>query len=293
MTCRFCSIRQNKTFPSLHYFFTMKDSSFRIACKLIGVSLVAFGIQQCITGQLIAGRPPAWPLSLPGELISSYILGVWLVLNGVAILIDKQIKSLIPTALFILFYCASRNLFLVLWNSDIGAPLTNFGKGITLASGLLFIAVTYSYKFEYRQVYKPLNNFLILFCFYCFGLFLFLSGIQHFVFADFVKFLIPSWIPFPVFWTYAAGVALILTGLALITGLKRQLISRWAAMMIFSWVIVLHIPRALEDNNQNEWTAVFEALAFSALLFMVSKTPSLATAQYAAPQGEFVKNQEM
>jgi uncharacterized membrane protein len=269
----------------------MTGLSFRNACKLIGISLIAFGIQQCITGQLIAGRPPAWPSGMPGELIVSYITGVWLLFNGIAILINKKVKSLIPTAMFILLYCAAQNLFLVLWNSDIGASLTNFGKGITLASGLLFITVTYTNEFNREQVSKPIDNFLVLFCFYCLGLFLVVSGIQHFIFADFVKFLIPSWIPFPVFWTYAAGMALSLTGLSLITGFKRKLFSQWGSLMIFSWVIILHVPRAFQDvSNQNEWTAVFEALTFSSLLFMISQRAALASTQNVRPQGVYVRN---
>jgi uncharacterized membrane protein len=269
----------------------MEGFSFRFACKLIGISLIAFGIQQCITGQLIAGRPPAWPSGIPGELIVSYITGTWLILNGIAILINKKIKSLIPTAICILLYCASQNLFHVLWNGDIGVSLTNFGKGITLASGLLFISVTYADEFNGQKVYKPMDNFLMLFYFYCFGLFLVAGGVQHFIFGDFVKFLVPSWIPFAMFWTYAAGVALALTGLSLITGIKRKLFSQWSSLMIFSWVIILHVPRAFQDiSNQNEWTAVFEALAFSSLLFMISKMTPLTSIQNVRPQGAFVHN---
>jgi uncharacterized membrane protein len=268
----------------------MASSSLRIACKIIGISLIAFGIQQFITGQLIAGRPPAWPLSLPGELIVSYIVGALLIINGIAILVNKKIMSLIPTALFILIYCASRNLFLVLWNSDIGVSLTNFGKGITLASALFFITAIHVQENENQKLYGVTDTFLKSVCFYCFGLFLLASGIQHFIFADFVKFLIPSWIPFPVFWTYAAGVALILIGLSLISGFKRQLFSYWGAIMIFIWVIILHVPRALlETNNQNEVTSMFEAISFSALLFMISKTAYSVSTVYVGPQGAFIR----
>jgi hypothetical protein len=43
--------------------------------------------------------------------------------------------------------------------------------------------------------------------------------------------------------------------------------------MIFLWVLMLHIPRAIADpytNVRNEWASVFEALAFSGIAFMLA-----------------------
>jgi hypothetical protein len=46
--------------------------------------------------------------------------------------------------------------------------------------------------------------------------------------------------------------------------------------MIFLWVVLPHIPRALaaatEATRANETTAVFEALAFSGLAFLLAGT---------------------
>jgi hypothetical protein len=47
--------------------------------------------------------------------------------------------------------------------------------------------------------------------------------------------------------------------------------------MIFLWVLMLHIPRAIADpytNVGNEWASVFEALAFSGMAFMLTALPS-------------------
>jgi hypothetical protein len=46
--------------------------------------------------------------------------------------------------------------------------------------------------------------------------------------------------------------------------------------MIFLWFIMLHIPRAIADphsGNGNEWTSVFEALAFSGIAFLMAAVP--------------------
>jgi hypothetical protein len=43
--------------------------------------------------------------------------------------------------------------------------------------------------------------------------------------------------------------------------------------MIFLWVVLLHIPRAVAatgPQSRNEWTAVFEALAMSGVAFALA-----------------------
>jgi predicted oxidoreductase len=50
--------------------------------------------------------------------------------------------------------------------------------------------------------------------------------------------------------------------------------------MIFLWVLLLHIPRALmEANHANETAGVFEALALSGVALLV------ASAQASRPEG--------
>jgi uncharacterized membrane protein len=152
-------------------------------------------------------------------------------------------------------------------NGDTGIALTGFGKGASLATGLLVLTAAAPSQWETRR-----SKIIMQVCNYAFGFFLMTSGIQHFLFASFVMTLIPPWIPFPEFWTYAAGGLLTLSGLCLITGFKRRIALRFSAFMIFSWVLVLHIPRAFFTvPNINEWTALCEALAFASLLFILSR----------------------
>jgi hypothetical protein len=52
-----------------------------------------------------------------------------------------------------------------------------------------------------------------------------------------------------------------------------RLASLLVGVMIFLWVLMLHIPRAIADpytNVGNEWASVFEALAFSGIAFMLA-----------------------
>jgi hypothetical protein len=56
-----------------------------------------------------------------------------------------------------------------------------------------------------------------------------------------------------------------------------RLASLLVGVMIFLWVVMLHIPRAIADpytNVGNEWASVFEALAFSGMALMLAVMPS-------------------
>ncbi|MPZ18520.1 MAG: hypothetical protein GEV06_11485 [Luteitalea sp.] len=102
-------------------------------------------------------------------------------------------------------------------------------------------------------------------------IFMIICGIEHFVLVEFVHTLVPAWIPGPFFWTYFAGIALIAGGAGLLVEKTRRLAATLSGIMIFIWVIVLHIPRAVTSaGDGNEWTAVVEALAMSGIAFVLA-----------------------
>lgn len=98
-------------------------------------------------------------------------------------------------------------------------------------------------------------------------------GIEHFVYTPFVDTLIPDWIPWHRFWTYFGGVALIAAGAAIILKTRARLAANLLGLMIFCWFVLLHLPRGIAStaaDNGNEWTSVFEALAFSGIAFVLA-----------------------
>jgi uncharacterized membrane protein len=107
-----------------------------------------------------------------------------------------------------------------------------------------------------------------------FAIMMVVFGIDHFVYPGFVSSLVPSWIPGSLFWTYFCGIALFLAGLAIILQVRVRLVALLLGLMIFIWVFVLHIPRAIANPDSggigNEWTSVFEAFAFSGIAFMLA-----------------------
>ena len=103
-------------------------------------------------------------------------------------------------------------------------------------------------------------------------------GIDHFFYTEFVAALVPSWMPDHIFWTYFAAVALIGSGVAIIIKIRLRPIALLLSVMLFLWLILLHIPRAIADphvNDGNEITSVFEALAFSGIALGIDRVVML------------------
>jgi uncharacterized membrane protein YphA (DoxX/SURF4 family) len=93
-------------------------------------------------------------------------------------------------------------------------------------------------------------------------------GIAHFQYVEFVKGLIPTFIPFPLFFTYFAGVCLILGGVGLLIPFTRIWAALLSGIQIAGWFILLHIPRAFTIGG-DEWIGVGESLAVAGICFMI------------------------
>jgi uncharacterized membrane protein YphA (DoxX/SURF4 family) len=102
---------------------------------------------------------------------------------------------------------------------------------------------------------------------------LIIFGVDHFLYPKFVATLVPAWVGSGIFWTYFAGAALIAGGIGILVKRVAPLAALMTGIMIFLWVFMLHIPRAIADPYSgvgNEWASVFEATAFSGIAFMLA-----------------------
>ena len=73
-------------------------------------------------------------------------------------------------------------------------------------------------------------------------------GLLHFGPLEFTLDYIPSYLPFPVFWVYLVGVALIAFSVSAWTGTLDKLAAVLLALMLLLFVLMIHVPRAIEGN---------------------------------------------
>jgi uncharacterized membrane protein len=230
----------------------------RIGRLFFAMALAAFGVQQFLFGDFIPGRAPAFPDGIPGKLAWAYISGAILILCAFAIAGELKGRiAAIAVAVMICGWALVRHIPLVAAAPN-GVTITFAGKALALFGGALAVAASFGGKTKSDAAMLWAGRV-------CLGAFLIIGGVEHFIYPQFVSTLVPSWIPGALFWTYFAAIALIAGGIGMLVPRTARLAAFLSGLMIFLWVILLHIPRAIravdEASSRNEWTAVFEALA--------------------------------
>lgn len=241
------------------------------------IGLIGIGVQHFIFGEFITVVLPPWPSWIPGHPHWAYAAGTLLIAAGIAILFDIKGRTVatITGAVFLLVVVVAQiPSQLTTAPSHLGAWTVAF-KALTMCGGAWLIAgslkeTSSSHVPQLLEKIMPLGRFFLPITVIAFG-------IDHFLYPDFVKSLVPAWIPGHLFWTYFAGVALIASGLGILFRVQARSAALLLGIMIFLWFIMLHIPRAIADphsGNGNEWTSVCEALAFSGIAFIMAALPA-------------------
>lgn len=90
-------------------------------------------------------------------------------------------------------------------------------------------------------------------------------GADHLTAAKFVAMAVPPWMPGRLFWAYFVGVALIAAALSLATKRYWHLASASLGVMIFLFVLMIHVPNWLKaPYNSVRLTILLRDLALSA-----------------------------
>jgi uncharacterized membrane protein len=201
-----------------------------------------------------------------------YTTGAFLLATGLLIAIKKNITTIaliLAFVLFLFFVCGHLPNRLTNMPGVLGI-WTDALKLLALCGGALIVANVFASSTNSLFI-KSLHKTSFLGG-YFFGIMLLAFGIDHFLYTDFVKTLVPAWIPGALFWTYLAGVALAGAGLAFIIKFKMKTISILTGIVLLLWLIVLHIPRAVTmdtSKDPNEIVSAFECLAFSGMAFLL------------------------
>jgi uncharacterized membrane protein YphA (DoxX/SURF4 family) len=243
----------------------------RIGRLFYAAGITAIGAQTLVNGDFVSVIIPALPAWVPGHALWVYLCAFGLIFCGAAILVGIRAR---PAALVLgsaLLVC----LVLVhlpehFAGSDRSAAswVLPF-KVLTLAGGAFVSAVSLR-----DGPQGAADRRMVAFGCVALGATCVDFGIDHFIYADFVATLVPAWISGHMFWTYFCGVALIAAGVGMILRIKARLASGLLGAMIFVWLLVLHIPRAIADpvsGHGNEPTSVCEALSFSGIALMLSR----------------------
>jgi uncharacterized membrane protein YphA (DoxX/SURF4 family) len=231
---------------------------------------------------------PAWP-GLPWAPFWSCLFTVIAIAACIAITFDIKGRtvSLILGGLLLAMYVVGAlpyELFIDPNHNHLYA-WADLLKELALAGGAFVIAGSFPEKPNIPKSYfiKLLERLIPLgSIFFCITMVSF--GCCHFLYTEPISKLVPAWIPGAIFWTYFAGVMLVGSGIAIVSRIRLRISAMLLAIMIFLWLIVLHIPLAIADpygRDAGQPIGAFSALAFCATAFVIAYNASRITTRPA------------
>ena len=109
-------------------------------------------------------------------------------------------------------------------------------------------------------------------------------GADHFVTARFVASIVPSWIPWHLFWAYFVGVALIAGALSFATTIQSRLAAASFALMFLIFELTMHIPNLIAvPHSKARLILLLRDIPFLAAGLAFAASQSRAAAPPGAP----------
>src|SRR5215470_13503821 len=97
----------------------------------------------------------------------------------------------------------------------------------------------------------------------CFAIPLAVFGALHLFGPQFVRDIVPPYMPWRMFWVYSVGCALIAASLSIATRIGVRWSGLLFGIMMFLFVAMIHLPGALRrPHDRIIWTIVFRELSF-------------------------------
>ncbi len=112
---------------------------------------------------------------------------------------------------------------------------------------------------------------------YLFAIMLYNFAVGHYNNLEGISNIVPKYIPFPEFWTFLGGVALMGSAISIFSGFKVRTITLLLSLNLFIWLLLLHLyytvlyPEWQEGEN---FVGTLTCLAFCGTALAISQTVS-------------------
>ena len=252
--------------------YFIKMLNINLGRKIYGIGMFYLGCLSVIAQDFILGRPP----TINTEPALAFLLSISLLLaSGLIVLNNKRAGiAALCVGLLILIFSFLLRVVPTLTTFDGALWSINAYKTLALVGGSFIIAASFFEdetsvmphffrKFVSAQYLKIIGVVLL-------AIFLIISGCAHFKYFNFVQNFIPSYIPFHIFFANFTGLCLIAGGLGLLIPYTRSWSALLASIMIFSWFLLLHIPRFFEHfNDPSDRMGLGESFVFAGIFLVL------------------------
>jgi uncharacterized membrane protein len=238
----------------------------KIGAWFYGLGTALTGILDIAWGDFDASHQPIQSLgkNFPDQHLLAYVAGVWLVAAGLAILWRRSermgaaasaIVYLIFVALWLPRYYAG--IHALGWRLDVLEGIS-FG----LAQQLLLVApaaIIYAYTASPDSLLQQRTAIAAR---WMLGLPPIIFGSFHLTSIHVFASIVPQWMPFGYFWAVLTGIAFILAGSAICSGIMDVLAARLLALMLLLLEGLVEIPPIfIRLHNERTWGAAVYNLA--------------------------------
>jgi len=244
-----------------------------------GLATVVTGILDIVWGGFEGSHQPikAFGQHIPGQQVLAYMAGAWLVAAGTAILWRRsaRIGAAGSVAIYLIFAMFWLPRFYVVPQAlgfHIGILIFivgGLGQQLLLAApGVMVYAET-----ETDPVWREK---LVAAARWMLGLPPIFFGLGHLINVPVIVRFVPHWVPFGSFWTVLTGIAFVLAGLAIVSGIREVLAAKLLMLMLFLFEAMVEIPPVFaQPHNQIAWGgAVYNLTAIGACWIYVESAAS-------------------
>ena len=238
----------------------MRDQEMKIGVWFYGLGTALTGILDIAWGACDASHQPIKSLgkNLPGQHLLAYVAGVWLVAAGLAMLWPRFARmGAAATAIAYLIFAA-------LWLPRYYAGVKTLGWRIAVLVGVSFglaqqLMLVAPAAIVYASTASPdslLQKRAAIAARWMLGLPPVIFGLLHLAALHIFASIVPQWMQFRNFWAVLTGVAFILAGSAICSGIKDVLAARLLALMLLLFEGLVEIPPIfIRPHNQGAWSA--------------------------------------
>ena len=223
--------------------------------------------------------------SVPGQNILACFVGVWLVVAGLAILWWRSARF--GAAASAAAYLAFAALWLCRYYAGIHALGWRidviFGVSFGLAQQLMLVAPAAIVYASVTSAESSLQSRATIAARWMLGLPPIVFGLLHLLGIQVFAKIVPQWMGFGYFWAGTTGIAFILAGVAICSGIKDILAARLLALMLLLFEGLVEIPPIfIRMHNQATWgAAVYNVSAIGACLIFAEFLASHADRERA------------
>jgi uncharacterized membrane protein YphA (DoxX/SURF4 family) len=254
----------------------MKNQQIKVGVWFYGLGTVLTGILDIVWGAFDASHQPFQSLSknLPGQHVLAYVAGIWLLAAGLAILWRRSTRigaaaSAISYLIFAAFWL-TRYYHALGWRVEVMA-----GVSFGLAQQLMLVAPAAIVYACGSSPDSPLQKRAAITARWMLGLPPILFGLFHFLGIRVFASIVPHWMGFGYFWAALTGIAFLLAGVAICSGIMDVFASRLLALMLLLFEGLVEIPPIfIRLHNQATWgAAVYNLVAIGACWIFAEYLP--------------------